>query len=98
MEVLVVNAGSSSIKVVLFDANLTRRHAASVTEIGGAAQIGGRACAAPDHHAALALCLAEMQVEPARLAAAAHRVVHGGKFAKATLLDSNALDEIKIAS
>jgi acetate kinase len=78
MELLVVNAGSSSIKVVLFDASLERRHAASVTEIGGAARIGGRACAAPDHHAALALCLAEMQVEPARLAAAAHRVVHGG--------------------
>jgi acetate kinase len=78
MEMLVVNAGSSSIKVVLFGADLVRRGAASVTEIGGAAQIGGRACAAPDHHAALALCLAEMGVTPGRLAAAAHRVVHGG--------------------
>jgi len=78
MEMLVVNAGSSSIKVVLFGADLARRGAASVAEIGGAAQIGGRACAAPDHHAALALCLAEMGVTPGRLAAAAHRVVHGG--------------------
>ena len=78
MDVLVVNAGSSSIKVVLFGPDLARRSAATVTEIGGAARISGRACAAPDHLAALALCLAEMGVTPDRLAAAAHRVVHGG--------------------
>jgi acetate kinase len=78
MDMLVVNAGSSSIKVVLFGADLVRRGAASVAEIGGASQIGGVSCVAPDHQSALALCLAEMGVSPDRLAAAAHRVVHGG--------------------
>jgi acetate kinase len=78
MDVLVVNAGSSSVKVVLFDADLVRRGAAAVTEIGGAAQIGGVPCVAPDHQSALSLCLAKMGLRPGALAAAAHRVVHGG--------------------
>ena len=75
MDVLVVNAGSSSIKVVLFGPDLARRSAATVTEIGGAARISGRACAAPDHLAALALCLAEMGVTPDRLAAVSSSTV-----------------------
>jgi acetate kinase len=54
------------------------RNIGSTAEIGGASQIGGVSCVAPDHQSALALCLAEMGVSPDRLAAAAHRVVHGG--------------------
>ena len=73
MDMLVVNAGSSSIKVVLFGADLVRRGAASVAEIGGASQIGGVSCVAPDHQSALALCLAEMGVSPDRLAATPNR-------------------------
>lgn len=38
------------------------------------------------------------QNEMNQLIVIGHRVVHGGKFANATLLDSNALDEIKLAS
>ncbi len=38
------------------------------------------------------------QNEMTKLVVIGHRVVHGGKFAKATLLDSTALDEIKVAS
>lgn len=38
------------------------------------------------------------QNEMNQLVVIGHRVVHGGKFARATLLDSNALDEIKMAS
>ena len=59
MEVLVVNAGSSSVKVALFDADLTERMSGRVTEIGGAARVevgaltGARVV--PDHAAALAL-------------------------------------------
>ena len=38
------------------------------------------------------------QNEMTQLVVIGHRVVHGGKFAKATILDSTALDEIKVAS
>jgi acetate kinase len=85
MSVLVVNAGSSSVKVALFDADLTERMSGRVTEIGGAARIevgaltGARVV--PDHAAALALVFEAMDeagVPVASLTAAAHRVVHGG--------------------
>ena len=85
MSVLVVNAGSSSVKVSLFDADLTERLSGRVTEIGGAARIevgaltGARVV--PDHAAALALVFEAMDeagVPVASLTAAAHRVVHGG--------------------
>ncbi len=82
---LVVNAGSSSIKVSVFDARLAEVFAARLTEIGGAARIetGDRraAVAAPDHVTALHALLAAMAaagVPVEHLSAAAHRVVHGG--------------------
>lgn len=67
---LVVNAGSSSLKLMLFGLDLTPRAEARRERIG----TGGPA----DHGAALAEGLAEMGVRPADLTAAAHRVVHGG--------------------
>lgn len=83
--ILVVNAGSSSIKVALFDAALAPVAGAAVTEIGGAARLrlGGqeRDCAAPDHDAALGLILSALAAAGhpvAAIAAAGHRVVHGG--------------------
>lgn len=83
---LVVNAGSSSIKVAVFDADLTERLSARVTEIGGAAELvfGPEAgpVAAPDHHAALMAIFAQMGARGlplTALGAAAHRVVHGGE-------------------
>lgn len=85
MAVLVVNAGSSSIKIAVFDEALTEVASGRVTEIGGASRVevgdlrGARPV--PDHAAALALCLealAEGGCGLDRLTAAAHRVVHGG--------------------
>ncbi|MDB5661145.1 MAG: acetate kinase [Cypionkella sp.] len=82
---LVVNAGSSSIKLAVFDAGLALVLAGSVTEIGGAGRLKlgtvDQVCAAVDHGAALALmfkAMADEGVALADLTAAAHRVVHGG--------------------
>jgi acetate kinase len=69
---LIVNAGSSSLKLKVFEG--TREVGkASVTEIG-----------AEGHSAALEQGLAEADVSPWRLTAAAHRVVHGGAKLTAT--------------
>ena len=78
---LVVNAGSSSLKAGIFDAALTQVAAVVVTEIGGLARLGDHPVAAPDHAAAMRLVLeafARAGWPLARLTAAAHRVVHGG--------------------
>jgi len=63
---LIVNAGSSSLKLKVFEGPQEVAKA-TVAEIGA----GG-------HHAAMELGLAEAGVSPSRLTAAAHRVVHGG--------------------
>ena len=85
MAVLVVNAGSSSLKVAVFDAGLREVLAGRVTEIGGAARVevgplvGARSV--PDHAAAMALVFEAMEeagISVGLLKAAAHRVVHGG--------------------
>lgn len=66
---LVVNSGSSSVKLAVFDGSDLRAKAL-VEEIGS----GGP----PDHAAALRQGVAQLQLSPADLRAAAHRVVHGG--------------------
>ena len=66
---LVVNSGSSSVKLAVFDQD-TLCAQVQVEEIGS----GGPA----DHAGALAVGLAQLDMAPARLQAAAHRVVHGG--------------------
>ncbi len=83
--ILVVNAGSSSIKVSVFDGDLTLRLSAAASEIGGASALkigdGASAQMLPDHRAALSAILSGLAgagIEVARLRAAAHRVVHGG--------------------
>lgn len=83
--ILIVNAGSSSIKAALFLPDLTRVLDGSVTEIAGAGQlrVGGErtGVSAPDHAAALALILgsfAQAGYPVEALTAAGHRVVHGG--------------------
>lgn len=82
---LVVNAGSSSVKLAVFDGDLRAVLAGSVSEIGGAARlkIGStdRVCAIGDHQSALALAFDAMAAQGVGLddlTAAAHRVVHGG--------------------
>ena len=84
-DILVVNAGSSSIKFAVFDATLARKLTGSATEIGGASQleIDGQSTAErfADHGAALAAILTALGargITTAGLRAAAHRVVHGG--------------------
>lgn len=83
--ILVVNAGSSSIKVALFTGDLAREMTAEVAGIGAQARLrtDGRdiAISAPDHGAALdhlLFALAERGVTPDGLRGAAHRIVHGG--------------------
>jgi len=84
--ILVVNAGSSSIKVAVFDRDLTQVMAGQISGIGGALahlNLGDddRNIAAPDHDAALSMILASLDrqgVTANHLSAAAHRVVHGG--------------------
>lgn len=83
--ILVVNAGSSSIKVEVFDGKLTSVIAGAVSEIGGDAQLKlgdlRNAVAAPDHCAALTHLLdslAARGISLEQLEAAAHRIVHGG--------------------
>ena len=93
-DVLVVNAGSSSLKVSVFDALLAEKHRAAVTEIGGTSRLridGTETTAdAPDHDAALAAiltALAERGIVLENLAVAGHRVVHGGsKLTRPTLV------------
>lgn len=84
--VLVINAGSSSLKVAVFDAGLREVLGGRVTEIGGAAarvEVGPLVGPRPvgTHAAALALVFEGMEeagIPVAALTAAAHRVVHGG--------------------
>ncbi len=64
---LVINAGSSSIKLAVFDAKLVEQARAQVTEI-----------VAGGHVAALQAGMQQTGVTVADLTAAAHRVVHGG--------------------
>jgi acetate kinase len=69
---LIVNAGSSSLKLKVFD---------GADEVAKAVVAG---IDADGHREALAKGLAEAGVEPHRLLAAAHRIVHGGARLTAT--------------
>ncbi|MBV2359115.1 acetate/propionate family kinase [Thalassococcus sp. CAU 1522] len=84
--ILVLNAGSSSIKFAVFDKDLTEEIAGLAAGIGGASflQIGGARNEQPfiDHRAALSAVLNALRDHGIRiddLRAAAHRVVHGGR-------------------
>ena len=83
--ILVLNAGSSSLKVEVFDLQLTSVLSGSVTNIGtsGMLSVGGRKqeIETANHAEALSAMLAalnENSVGLEKLSAAAHRVVHGG--------------------
>ena len=83
--ILVLNAGSSSVKAALFAPDLTPVLTAAVSEIGGASRLSiqgtNTAAPAPDHIAALALILAALahaNYPLTQITAAAHRIVHGG--------------------
>ncbi len=83
--ILVLNAGSSSLRAALFQPDLTPVLSAAVSEIGGASQLGIQGtktdAAAPNHKTALTLILAALARADhplTQITAAAHRVVHGG--------------------
>lgn len=83
--ILVINAGSSSIKIEVFDTALTSIIGGAVTEIGGTGQLKlgplRQPATASDHTAALNLLLQALSDAGHPLSAftcAAHRIVHGG--------------------
>jgi len=84
--ILVLNAGSSSIKFAVFDADLAQRHAGLAAGIGGQSflETDGTRTDVPliDHRAALSAVLKALTragVTIDTLQAAGHRVVHGGR-------------------
>ena len=84
--ILVLNAGSSSIKFAVFSGDLTEEISGIAEGIGGASRlrIGSEETELPfiDHRAALRAVLAALEAEGIKLGslrAAAHRVVHGGR-------------------
>lgn len=101
--ILVVNAGSSSIKIELFDTDLTSVLDGKLTEIGGNAriQLGAfkQSCFAPDHRSAFQTLLQALEAQgypAAGLTAAAHRIVHGGaEMTAPTLLTPDVLTRIE---
>ncbi len=85
-DLLVINAGSSSIKFALFSPELEQRLDGAVTEIGGKAQMRlgdeARDAALGDHQEAISACLDALDEaghSPTSIMAAAHRIVHGGR-------------------
>jgi acetate kinase len=83
---LVVNCGSSSVKLVAFGAGLAEVGRAGVDRIG----VGGPA----DHAQALTLGLGHLGLTAGHLTAAAHRVVHGGTRHAPTRIMPEVLAEI----
>ncbi len=83
--ILVLNAGSSSLKIEVFDLDLTSKVSGAVTNIGteGALKLGENAqtVSTVDHADALTRMLEALGADEyglEKLSAAAHRVVHGG--------------------
>ena len=111
MIVLVLNAGSSSLKVDVIDAatrtTLAEGHVeriGAVTALGsfavGDAKPERRSLSASDHTAALEFVLKEIQQSEGlgTIEAVGHRVVHGGeRFAESALIDGEVIDAIRDA-
>ncbi|MGA0283002.1 MAG: acetate kinase, partial [Paracoccaceae bacterium] len=84
--ILVLNAGSSSIKFAIFDTELNEEISGIAEGIGGASSltIAGERIQSPfiDHQSALKAVLNALDAKgyaPNTLAAVGHRVVHGGR-------------------
>ncbi|MFN7002509.1 MAG: acetate/propionate family kinase [Roseinatronobacter sp.] len=100
---LILNAGSSSIKLTLFDQHLQQVLTGMVDAVGGASslRVGDMRSAAPirDHTSALRAilaALAEQGVTLEALGAVGHRVVHGGAtLTKPTPITPATRDAIK---
>ncbi|MEM8578971.1 MAG: acetate kinase, partial [Pseudomonadota bacterium] len=100
--ILVLNAGSSSIKFAVFDGDLAPLLSGLAAGIGGSSflEVGGVRKQTPfiDHRAALKAILSaldEAGFGPKTLHAAAHRVVHGGrKLGAPVRINADVLAEI----
>ena len=86
---LVVNCGSSSVKLVVFDRALAEVGRATVERIGA----GGP----QDHDAALTEGLKRLALPVSTFRAAAHRVVHGAGRHVAARVDDKVLADVKAA-
>jgi acetate kinase len=100
--ILVLNTGSSSIKLAVFDHALTVRVSGSIDGIGGVGQLilgsDRTGTTTRDHDEALALvldALATQRIDTGTLTAAAHRIVHGGETGAPTRLDPTAMARIE---
>jgi len=99
--VLVLNAGSSSLRFAVFDAALGLVTAGLASDIGGpdaSVSTGGvqRQRTLPDHTAALEdilSVLSRQNLGPDQMAAAGHRVVHGGAGLTTSALVTDAVCE-----
>jgi acetate kinase len=81
--ILVLNAGSSSLKYALLGADPANGRRGIVERV-------------KDHHAALAQALDELRLEPQTVRAVGHRVVHGGaRFTRPTTVDDDVLAELR---
>ena len=91
--VLVLNAGSSSLKASVIDVGVDEPVAAT------SVAWGSDATRVSDRRATVTAALDELWqtgVEPASIAVAGHRVVHGGtRFREPTLMDDAALNELE---
>jgi len=109
--VLIINTGSSSIKIALVEMPSEKLLSEAVAERLGAEgavlswKVAGETqrfdLAGADHHAAMAKMLEILfgSVDRASIAAVGHRVVHGGeKFIKPVLLDETVIAEIESLS
>ncbi|MFK7753859.1 MAG: acetate/propionate family kinase [Sedimentitalea sp.] len=100
--ILVLNAGSSSIKFAVFDGDMSEELSGIAEGIGGASQlrVGAKVKQSPfiDHRAALRAVLDALKnngIGVDSLAAAAHRVVHGGRKLTAPVrINADVLAEI----
>ena len=84
--ILVLNAGSSSIKFAVFNTDLNEKISGIAEGIGGSStlKIDGEELQSPfiDHQSALKAVLKALDQKgyaPASLLAAGHRIVHGGR-------------------
>jgi len=99
MKVLVLNAGSSSLKFALTDTqarrHLVRGRVERVGERDSLLVVEGRTLKvqAPDHHQALAAALAHAELAGAE--AVGHRVVHGGEIRQSRRIDPELIATIE---
>ncbi|MEL7301881.1 MAG: acetate/propionate family kinase [Pseudomonadota bacterium] len=106
MTVLVLNAGSSSVKFAVFDAHGTRLFHGAASEIGGHSTMTLNGAAAemalPDHDTAFKAVIKAVQdagFGQADLQAVAHRVVHGGpRLTAPEVITPEIIAEIEAAS